>query len=401
MIRINIQVAPDLTFLNSLIYEGILYMINESGEASRFDMTRVEFPDEIFKTIFSRLHNDRIDRIDIKTVGKNDNGALSEFLKRIEIESKNISKYKNILQILKNKSGRLDKLKGLEFSLKYRIDTLDNREYVFIGVEEGKKAITAPQIMKMDRYTGYTCLETPYVYRQLTLKTSEYVILIILLGLYSSYLTSIRKPEKGSYYYFLFFSPEELLNILRSGEYSMLDAYYKIRREAEQVLRNVISKYPSNELLLTELMLDVGLIDALLIHNLDKVSLSLFKVAFEKQTYKIYEVIPIELKKERMFISILERYYSPSRSERILRELSKLLSPDEFILERLSKLLRKKGKIEEGDNLLRAVHGLYRFVTLSDPEGWAEFLRELTDAGRKVEKEKYKREYLSALSRLR
>ncbi|MCS7374584.1 MAG: hypothetical protein NDF56_06375, partial [archaeon GB-1845-036] len=110
--------------------------------------------------------------------------------------------------------------------------------------------------------------------------------------------------------------------------------------------------------------------------NLGKVSLALFRVAHEGQTYKIYEVIPISLYRESSFYRVASEYFR--NPMQLASQLSKVLSPSEAILKNLS-----NPKAEENSNLIRAVNGLYRFVILGNMQGWFDFLRELWNAHEK------------------
>jgi hypothetical protein len=55
-----------------------------------------------------------------------------------------------------------------------------------------KNEITAPQLLKVERYTGITSLESNLSTRQITIRCSREILLLALLGIYSSFVITTR-----------------------------------------------------------------------------------------------------------------------------------------------------------------------------------------------------------------
>jgi hypothetical protein len=145
-------------------------------------------------------------------------------------------------------------------------------------------------------------------------------------------------------------------------------------------LSEVLNKTTLNELILLEIYLNAEIRRLMEERNLDKISLILFKISPEGQTYKVYELIPITIyREEQLFHEIVKRYFK--NPEKFLENLSNALNPDSVIFDALKNL----NKYDEANDVLKAIYGLYRFIVLGNAEGWYEFIREMTNAYRKLE----------------
>jgi hypothetical protein len=163
------------------------------------------------------------------------------------------------------------------------------------------------------------------------------------------------------------------------------------------MLKEVIEKASVNELIITEIVLNLELQRMMIKENLDKISLLLFKIAIEGQTYKIYEQIPITIFQETAFHRIVKTHFrNPVKLSECLMEI---LSPNSVILKTLS-TLNRPNKTQEADNLLKAVQNLYKFVILGDLQGWFGFLREIWNAHEKRKDSEGRSNYLTIIKNL-
>ncbi|MCD6349036.1 MAG: hypothetical protein J7L91_05350, partial [Candidatus Korarchaeota archaeon] len=232
------------------------------------------------------------------------------------------------------------------------------------------------QLLKVDRYTGISVLESGLMTEQVTTYFSPEATLLALLGAASSFMSTSAIGGK-SYMYFLTFSPGQVSEILSDMEVGRDPKRYLILRDqVKSFLGDVLAKYPSNELLVTELLLNIELSSSLVKNALEKVDFLLFKVAMEGNTYKIYESLPLSLVRRPPFYNI------PSIEDPdALREmLWRIVDPSSSLVIQALDSLTKKRQRAEASNILRAVLFLHRFVTLGDALGLKEFLRELAKA---------------------
>ncbi len=383
-----ISLPVDSTFLSEVIYEGLLQYLSHDKS-------------------FSKAFNEALDRIpkDKKlTLSGND----ISMIKRIRgKENLRIGFPEQLLQLLDDRFSNeviYERVKNKEnytnlLSVDFIKELLECKGLNDIRIKDfslilkkgevviGRKEITAPQILKVDRYTGYTSLETEFVSSQLTLYISKDVALLFLLGIYSSFVTTFRQQQQA-YYYFLFFSPDEILKLLSESS-NVIRKYFLIKDAVVEKLATILGKSTSNELLLLEILLSVELQELMDREQLDKISLVLFKIAPEGQTYKIYEQIPITIFRNPSFYQVIEKYFRDPRE--FCRKLSETLAPDKTIFKALASL-NAKNKFSEADNVLRAVQELYRFVLLGDAQGWFGFVRELWNCYSKLANSSDRRE---------
>ena len=370
---VEISLPVDSTFLSEVIYEGLLRYLSHDKSFSK-----------AFKEALDRIPKDK--RL---TLSGND----ISMIKRIRgKENLRIGFPEKLLQLLDDKYSNdviYERVKNKEnytnlLSVDFIKELLECKGLNDVKLEDfslilkkgeviiGRKEITAPQILKVDRYTGYTSLETEFVSSQLTLYISKEVALLFLLGVYSSFITTFRQQQQ-TYYYFLFFSPDEILKLLNESS-NVIRKYFLVKDAVIEKLATILGKSTSNELLLLEILLSVELQELMDREQLDKISLVLFKIAPEGQTYKIYEQIPITIFRNPPFYQVVERYFRDPQE--FCKKLSEALSPNRMIFKALASL-NAKNKFSEADNVLKAVQELYRFVILGDAQGWFGFVREL------------------------
>ncbi len=385
---VEISLPVDSTFLSEVVYEGLLRYLSYDGS-------------------FPKAFSDVIDRIKDKRLTLSGNDI--SMIKRVRgKESLRIGFPEQLLQLLDDKYSNeviYDRVRNKKnyrnlLSVDFIKELLECKGLNDVKIEEdlplilkrgeviiGRKDVTAPQILKVDRYTGYTSLETKFASSQLTLYVSKEVALLFLLGIYSSFITTFRQQQQA-YYYFLFFSPDEILKLLRESG-NVIGKFFLIKDAVVEKLTTILGKSTSNELLLLEILLSVELRELMDREQLDKISLMLFKIAPEGQTYKIYEQIPITILRSPKFYRVVGKYFKDPQE--FCRRLSEALAPDKTIFKALASL-NAKNKFSEADNVLKAVQELYRFVVLGDFQGWFGFVRELWNCYSKLANSSDRRE---------
>jgi len=387
MVFIKLSISPDTTFLNSLLFEGLLFVISKGGNKIKFeDLNKISIANDGLAEIYSKLDDNVLNNLSINTVGKNDRPFWQNLFSSFNIiikEDDKITSYNHILNKLKSNSKNL--IISRDSEIGYNIS---GKNFI---IDKGE--ITAPQLFKVERYTGITSLESDLSSEQITVRCSREVLLIALLGLYSSFILTTRILNKTSYY-FLFLTPEEFSNLIYEKNISLIDTIFRVKDKIKDSLKDILDYAQlSPEALIIETLLNLSFIEALEKNNLDKVSLMLFRIDHEGQTYKIYEQIPIYIYRRYLAYEILDKYFS--KKEEFCNEVIKQLNKNGIIGKSLisyigakeEKDAQKKGKskkrseeVKEGPALLRAIKELYRFVVFADASGLFGFLRNLQDA---------------------
>jgi len=339
------------TLMSSFLYEGILFLIRSSGNFSSFNFPRA----------YKDLDDDKLDRIKVKLAGRNDQGAINQ----LGLSISNKASYGELLRELKRTSGMTS----------FNLNVTIRGNSIVVG---SGQMMTAFQIFKADRFTGISCLELGSISSQLKLIFSREVLLTGLLGIYSSHVLS-----RGKEHYFLFFSPEEALNLLLSQDLKKLEKYFMVKEESSDEIGKAIERGFTTETIILELILSSKILELMMRENLDKLSLTLVKLSQEgRGTYKVYEQIPLNLLNRPYYLDLLEEYFSnPSEFS---RTISRLLRPEDSVIMDAVRSMGTRGTYREADNALRALHGLYRFVTLGDVSGWYEFVREMVNSYSKL-----------------
>lgn len=374
MPKVKLLMPADSTFLSSIIYEGLLYLIHKDY-AKRFSFREIDFKPNFLSKAYSELEDEKIQNIRIAMAG-NDN-LNSKLFEKLGSNLKSRKTFYDLIKMLKDNAGII---KEKDIDMQFRISGRDN----LLDVNRRADGIAAPQLFKVDRYTGFSSLETPYTSRQLTFYISSEVALISLLGIYSSFVISIRQQEQN-YYFFVFFSPDEVLKLLIEESKDLVDKYYTLKNVAMERLREIIGKYPLNELMVIELTLNLEIRSMMDSENIDKISLLLFKIAPEGQTYKIYETLPLEIYRRIAFYEIAKKY--SKNAEDFIKKVSEALSPDSILMKALS-TLNRRNRFTEAEDVFSAIQSLYRFVILGDAQGFFTFLQKLDDARKKLENSK-------------
>ena len=384
MAFMKLSISPDTTFLNSLLFEGLLFIMRKGENKIKFeDLNRISIANDTLVEIYSKLDDNVLNNLSINTVGKNDRPFWQNLFNSFNIiikEDDKITSYNHILNKLKSNSKNL--IISRDSEIGYNIS---GKNFI---IDKGE--ITAPQLFKVERYTGITSLESDLSSEQITVRCSREVLLIALLGLYSSFIITTRILNKTSYY-FLFLTPEEFSNLIYEKNINLIDTIFRVKDKIKESLKDILDYAQlSPEALIIETLLNLSFIEALEKNNLDKVSLMLFRIDHEGQTYKIHEQIPIYIYRRFLAYEILDKYFS--KKEEFCNEVIKQLNKNGLIGKSLisyigakqRKEAQKKGKskkqreeVKEGPALLRAIKELYRFVVFADASGLFGFLRNL------------------------
>jgi len=365
--RIKLELSPDTTFLSQLIYEGVLYALS-SAPRSSFSFNKVDLPDDFLCTAYREMNDERISEISIVLTG---NDKVEKLLGSLRIQEKLPKKtYRELLKMLKEKCQDIP-IEREEITLQTKI----KGKNVFLDEPE-RSDLAAPQLFKIDRYTGISMLEMGLTSEQLGLRSSPEAILIGLMGIYSSHITTVRQQDRA-YHYFVFLSPDEIAGLLSSGDHHKLKNIYSIKESLRELLSETLRSSVTSEIMVLEVMLSTKIRSELESKNLDKVDFNIFKISPEGQTYKIYETVPITVYRNPMFYEILQK--RGIRADKVCEELYEALSPGGAIMEALASF-NSMNKYNEADAILRGVLGLYRFVSLADAQGLLQFLRSLEEA---------------------
>ncbi|MEM3691667.1 MAG: hypothetical protein QXP84_04540 [Candidatus Korarchaeum sp.] len=393
-LEIKLELPIDSTFLSQIIYEGLIYLINKRGSSFNVDSVRLE--GDLLEA-YKDLDENRIKNIKIKLVGndlrkgerKGEGYFLYSFLKLLKIK---INKIKEMTY------GELLKLTKEQGSLQVSRSPI-NLEATYersIVLDESGTTLTAPQLLKVDRYAGISSAEMPFMSKRVGLKASLEVILIALLGVYSSYIATAED------HYFAFLSPSEILRILASGDPSLLRNLYSVKEQLRDLLgrtlggpaegelmkkskhlpvphrRRTLGGPAEGELMVLEVMLNSKIRAELKSRNLDKVSINIFRVSEEGGiTYKVHETLPITVYANPYFYHVLSSRGVDAR--KLCDTLQDALNPKGKIIKTLSSF-KSKNKFDEADSILRGVMALYKFVTLADPHYLFQFSRCLSEA---------------------
>ncbi len=367
-IVISLPLNDALTSL--LIYEGLVYLMSKTPV--KVEGNKVTIPRDGIAKVYRELSDETLNKINVTTVGKNDDSSLKRFIdwlgiSKEELEERLASLYIN--ERRRKRKLRITNYQELLYILKHSFKKLKiSTDTIFVGTTIGKKHIIIGEVkgdkglsfqfLKSERYTGLTSTEHEYTTRQITTYVSPEVLLLAMLGLYSSFVY-----RNANTYYFLFLSPLEIGEILFSNNNP--ETMMRIKDKARDILEQVIKRQFKEELLAAEICLNTKLQEVLGERDVKSISLLLLKVNQEGQTYKVYETIPFTI----FFREAKEVY----------RLLEKIIAPDGIVLERL----RNSDNVEHS-NLMSVIIGLYRFVILDDRYGIYQALRELHNAYVKV-----------------
>ncbi|MEM3517398.1 MAG: hypothetical protein QW647_06385 [Candidatus Bathyarchaeia archaeon] len=386
MVKVKLNLPINSTFLSEVIYEGLLYLIKNS-DVKYFTHREIEFKENFLKIAYKELKD--YENIKIALTGNDypNTKKLFEKLNLPNVTSKNLNDLFNKLHENAN-----------EFIIeKHEINLIQKikKNNVLYGIDNKAEGISL-QLLKVDRYTGFTSIETEYITQQLPSYFSKELILIALLGIYSSYVTSISLiSEKGfrQTHYFLFFSPEEILILLSKGDFNLLESKLILKEKMKEIVKERIKSAHLNEILLLDINLNLELHKNMEKENLDKLSTLLVKLNPEGQTYKIYEETPITIFRELVFHKKIKEYFK--NHEKFVEFISNFLN-EKSVKAALSSFT-SKSDMKETNDLLSGIINLYKFIVLGDTQSFSEFIRNIWNAYEKTKEEKRGIQYLNLL----
>ncbi|MCD6487630.1 MAG: hypothetical protein J7K21_00190 [Desulfurococcales archaeon] len=381
MPRIKLMVKPDNTFLNLLLYEGLLTLIQYSGTDVRININEIELPHDALRRVLKAVRDSEdarkeLDFVKIGFVGndlRHKIGAAILLKTGIPIsKSISIKNYASVLKYLVDNADRIFDL--MDDELLFNIISGN----LVIG---RKKAISAPQLFKIDRYTGFTSLDANTTYKQYGVRASIQWIIIGILGIMSSYVTQAGTKREFSHH-FLFLSPDEIAGMVGSRDPVYIFNIMMLKKKLIHRLREILKRPIPEELLLLKILLDTGLIAELRRLDIDHIAFQLYRIVVEGQTYKIYNTVPIILYSMPYYLDLLNRIARDG--EKLVESLRKALDTKSPIIRAIYSF-HIDNKYPEADHMVSAIHELYRLIALGDPSGLYGFMRELETASKALE----------------
>ncbi len=389
MPRIDLLVKPDNTFLSQILYEGLLILIQHSSEA-RIDINSLELPHDVVRRVLKTYRDNddlrgELNYIKIGFVGNDLRYHIgSTILSNIGIHIDRKIAIKKYVDVINHLLNNVEHVKDLvDDVLIYKI----SGGKLVIGRKYGE-VIGAPQLFKIDRYTGLTSLDTDTTFKHFGTASTIQWILIGILGILSSYVTLAGFKREFSHY-FLFLSPDEIVNMLGKGDQGYIYNVMVLKKKLIKRLREVLQRPVFDELLLLEILLDTSLVSELKKLDIDHLSFQLYRVVSEGQTYKIYNILPITLYSKPYYIDLLDRVARDR--DGLLDSLRKALDTRGPILRAIYSF-HTDNKYVEADHMVSAVRELYRLIISSEPDGLYGFLREIEASATVLENSRDERE---------
>lgn len=379
MATIKMKLPVDLSLTNMLLYEGIMYLLAE-GPSKDFNFSEAKLDEgflvQVFDKIYRKIEQNQKDKNLISKINFINNVKLSYNDKKSlrKLFKNEFFSIGDLIYIISKDIKEIDKKMSLANEIDFAITGIGKGGKIYYGSRSGNQV--SLQLFKVDRYTGLSSTEAPYTITSnpLTSYFSLEVFLIALLGLYSSIVMS-----KGNNYYFMFFSPTETMYILSKSDRNVLHSYWDIKQKVGEIISEAFKAASFNEIMILELMLNIELHNLLVRKDINKVSLVLFRVNREGDTYKIYELIPFTIYRDTLFHRKIEEYFDDP--EGVVRFVERFLRSGSI----LSALENRERK--DASNVLAALRSIYRFVVLGDIQAWYNVIRELFNAERKLESE--------------
>jgi len=354
-----------------MIYEGLLFIISIMPARAKLKLDEIELPDDAFEEAFNKLDSNKIESISIVFTG-NDN--IDGFIRSLGLSGEAEKKtYRSLLRFLKEKAENIRSPEAIDLTPlivhgKQSIDLLN---------EYKKPDLSAPSLMKIERYAGFTSIEDSYTTRSIRLRFSPDVWMISLLGVYSSFVTRARYAggDKDNFY-FLLFSPEEILNMFAREDSKYAYMLMNVKNEiATKVLAETLRQTYMEEAIALEVSLNLEILKVLREHEVNKLSLSLIKISPEGQTYKIYEYIPLTLSREAPLTNLLSTIFGENGVDKALKYLARAVDPRSYLLRASS--AKEAKNWPERDYAVKAVLALHRLVSLGDLSGLRDYARYL------------------------
>ena len=401
------KTPPDLTFPSMVIYEGLLNLIHASDTCD-ISTTAIACISsrEPFGDAFSRLRISQRPAIRISMVG-----TVTFHAEILNLLGANITirrTYNNLAETIRGIRQNIPNVlydQNNVVKIDPSIIIKGNRELSIIYDSQNinfwrEKPPAAPPLMKLHRYTGFTSLNAPYTTGQIKVQASPQIILLFTIGLLSAFCGFNTESVGTAYYYFLFFSPQQLCEIFTNARQSanakeFIDKYFRIKQHIVQELREIISQSISSEHIILEILFNVSILSEILSSDIDKIDFVMYNLEWRGREYILRQIIPITVQKSIYAETLIRENFSDPY--KFLTTISEFVT-NRTIINVLNSLHRRRPFVESS-HILRAIRGLYSFLIGGNPSGWYTFIRELDCAYRIVDDERRKEEYKEWLRR--
>ena len=170
--RLTLKFPPDTTFLSQVLYEGILYLCKDY--ATQISLNSISLKDKAFQEAFRDLDHEKLSVMRLNMVGNDTiNRKLPQALNIGRLPDKKT--FQSLLAFLRNNSFLIPTITR-DISIELIVDS--SKGWALMDTKDKRGGIAAPQILKADRYTGFTSMEEnlvnqqPVSYTHLTLPTN-------------------------------------------------------------------------------------------------------------------------------------------------------------------------------------------------------------------------------------
>ncbi|NPA98744.1 MAG: hypothetical protein GXO43_05130 [Crenarchaeota archaeon] len=378
MVQIKLHVKPDNLFLTQIIYEGIMLVLQHNTDTAKITLEKIELIGDALRKTLQEISGDEelakhYRAVNIRLAGNDIKYNLGgKLLKAVGIDTKN--RITNIGQIIESLLKNFDKIKDIS-DIEYTY--IIGKDFV-IG-NKSKDLLSGIQLFKTDRYTGLTSLDTDTTYQQFTVKSDPLLYLFAILGLASSYAGGTFEHS-----YHVFLSPDEIIEILARGDPEYLYNVMSLKREVIRRLREILRSRVPEELLLLKTLIDLGLQELMIKYEIDHLSLQIYVVAREGNTFKIYNKIPLTIYARPYYMEVLRQL--SREPEKLIEALQETISPNSSLVKTLQ-MLEANRKPPDTAHAITAIRMLHRLIISGEPDSLYSFLREIETAAKILEQE--------------
>jgi len=385
-LKIAINWPPDESFLSSIMYEGLLFIksVSLGGDLTELKkqlLSRVQVEDKGQQGAQRTLENSNA------PAGKAENSSEPASGQKAS-QKASVMRLRLIGDDLRSNAVKYleERLKeGYGIELKYvsdliylvdglRVEDMDlykrleGNSYL-IGlkdfVENPKDPEFPFQIVKPDRYQGFSVLEKSLFKREITTKLDLAALVMFLSGLVSSYVTNVDNDH-----YFLLFGNSMIPEAQRNPEIFM-----SVKGKFKDDLRDDIWRVRNNEeLIALSMLLSTAGVKSARENELSRLSFRVLRVVDEGRVYKVYNGIPLDF-------LIQGGPYSD------LKQLEKLQRLSKGLMSSASAFLARRGNMEEGRHAYLALKELALFLTTGEQSHRYSMLREMYAAEKVASKE--------------
>ncbi|WP_449462204.1 hypothetical protein PQ610_06580 [Tardisphaera miroshnichenkoae] len=390
--KIAINWPPDESFVSSIMYEGLMFIESESPGGDLTDLKNKLLARSQLEEKNIAGNHKKSQEVEASIAGEEESAKASSgdeaehsiSLMRLPLIGNDL-KLKGLKELAEKHGvsikgvasliNLVDKLGVTDMGI-YR--GLVNDSYLMGSksfLEEPKDPKFPLQIMKLDRYQGFSVLERSLFKKQITVYMDPAALVVFLSGLVSSYITNV-----GADHYFLLFGSSVLPEALRNPVMWM-----SIKAKFKDDLREDIWRVRNNEeLIALSVLLSTAGIRSAKENKQDRLSLRVIRVVNEGKAFKIYNAIPLE-------ILLKGGPYSDLDQVERLQRLSKGL------MSSASAFLAGRGNMDEGRHAYLALKELALFMATGDQAHRYAMLREMYSAEKALSKSGSQGKYTSMI----